>query len=413
MSSYADLSINGKIIRTYRNGISDELLAVFNTNGIYDFQGEKGVNLAKKLGFDDYAEMCEDDDDVHLVVLCQKAGVLKRRLSIYGFGQKTFLNQLRSSINEEIERKRSLLEQYPNQSLEEKIKQLNEISHSMRNTNTSNLVLNKDYLSCVENYLDDCNLLYGYICNCRDDQDVFLNISDIVEGGWIETDDFDEGSYSMPNPLIITEGVNDLYVLKKSLSILHPELVDNINFLDTSFKPEGGAGPIVKMIKSFASAHISNRILAILDNDSAASEALLGLKKFSLPKNIHIIQYPPIKLLEEYPTIGPQGESIMDVNGLAGSIEMYLGRTALCDEHGDLEKIQWKGFISSVKRYQGVLINKEKVNQNFRSLIKQYSKNDCVRESLKLDDLKYVWDCIIDELETIEWVQEPLVGAWA
>lgn len=125
MSSYADLSINGKIIRTYRNGISDELLAVFNTNDIYDFQGEKGANLAKKLGFDDYAEMCGDDDNVHLVVLCQKAGVLKRRLSIYGFGQKTFLNQLRSGINEEIERKRSLLERYPNQSLEEEIKQLN------------------------------------------------------------------------------------------------------------------------------------------------------------------------------------------------------------------------------------------------------------------------------------------------
>lgn len=217
----------------------------------------------------------------------------------------------------------------------------------------------------------------------------------------------------MPNPLIITEGVNDIYILKKSLSILYPELVDNINFLDTSFKPEGGAGPIIKMVKSFASAHISNRILVILDNDSAASEALLGLKNFPLPKNIHVIQYPPIKLLEKYPTIGPQGESIMDVNGLAGSIEMYLGRTALCDERGDLEKIQWKGFISSVKRYQGVLLNKEKVNRNFRSLIKQYSENDCAKESFKLDDLKYVWDCIINELETIEWVQEPLVGAWA
>lgn len=183
MSSYADLSINGKMIRTYRNGISDELLAVFNTNDICDFQGEKGANLAKKLGFDDYVEMCEDDDDIHLTVLCQKAGVLRRRLSIYGFGEKTFLEQLQSGINEEIENERFFLDRYFNRSSEEKIERLNKISRSIQNANINNLVSDEYCFSCMENYLDDCNLLYGHICSCKDDQNVFLNVSDIVEGG--------------------------------------------------------------------------------------------------------------------------------------------------------------------------------------------------------------------------------------
>lgn len=412
MSSYADLSVDGEVIRTYRNGISDELLAIFNTCDINDFQGKEGATLARSLGLDDYAELCEDDDGAYFVVLRQKAGILKRRLSIYGFGQETFFKEFRLAVKETIERARHLLDKYPSQDSKEKVRFLNEIYNSGADVGIDDIISNKYSLACMEDCLDDCNLLYGHICNCDDEQNIFLNISELIDD-WIDDDAFDKGSYSMPNPLIITEGVNDLYVLKKSLAILYPELIDNISFLDTSFKPEGGTGPIIKMVKSFASAHISNRILAVLDNDSAASAALLGLKDFPLPKNIRVIQYPPIKLLEAYPTIGPQGESVMDINGLAGSIEMYLGQTALHDKHGALEKIQWKGFIPGVDRYQGALINKERVNQNFKKVIKRSNGKNDLEMQIELKDLRFVWDYIISELETVGWVQEPLVGSWA
>ena len=55
----------------------------------------------------------------------------------------------------------------------------------------------------------------------------------------------------------------------------------------------------------------------------------------------------------------------MNVNGLAGSIEMYLGKDCLTIEEG-LSPIQWKGYIESIERYQGVVMNKSLIQKNFK-----------------------------------------------
>jgi hypothetical protein len=48
------------------------------------------------------------------------------------------------------------------------------------------------------------------------------------------------------------------------------------------------------------------------------------------------MQYPEIDIARDYPTLGTNGLSHMDVNGLAGSIELYLGADVLRDSDGVL-----------------------------------------------------------------------------
>ena len=57
-----------------------------------------------------------------------------------------------------------------------------------------------------------------------------------------------------------------------------------------------------------------------------------------------VLHYPDLPLLRRYPTLGPQlvDPVIMDVNGRAGSLEMYLGRDLLTVD-SELVPVQWTG----------------------------------------------------------------------
>jgi len=54
-----------------------------------------------------------------------------------------------------------------------------------------------------------------------------------------------------------------------------------------------------------------------------------------------------------------------DINGCACSIELYLGEAALTGEDAVLMPVQWKGYESKLKRYQGELLDKKRVEQRY------------------------------------------------
>lgn len=64
------------------------------------------------------------------------------------------------------------------------------------------------------------------------------------------------------------------------------------------------------------------------------------------------MRFPDTALAAAYPTVGPSGFAELDVNGLAGGIELYLGREALSCE-GTLRPVRWQGYVEAAKRYQG------------------------------------------------------------
>lgn len=127
----------------------------------------------------------------------------------------------------------------------------------------------------------------------------------------------------------------------------------------------GGAGALANIVKAFAGAGIVNRIVAVFDNDTAAEAAIQTLSAIPLPSNIAVLQYPALNLARNYPTIGPSGLVSMDVNGLAGSIELYLGTDILSDAEHMLTPVQWRGFDRNLKKYQGEVLNKSMLQHEF------------------------------------------------
>lgn len=166
--------------------------------------------------------------------------------------------------------------------------------------------------------------------------------------------------------IVLTEGSTDATILNEALALLYPHLVGYYSFLDfDSSRSPGGAGYLVSVVKAFAGAGITNRVIALFDNDTAAREAVRALGAVSLPANIVVKHYPELDMLRSYPTLGPGGVAVLNVNGLAGSIELYLGKDVLLNSAGALIPVQWKGYSEVLRQYQGEVMQKSGIRSAF------------------------------------------------
>jgi hypothetical protein len=221
--------------------------------------------------------------------------------------------------------------------------------------------------------------LRAFLEICPNDAPVIYEISDLVTAGYYGLEDkvceiaLHELTADYPvneKIIVLTEGSTDRNILEKSLALLYPHLYDYYSFMDFGISnAPGSAGALVSTIKAFVGSGIANRIVAFFDNDTAAQVALKGLSKTSIPQNIRVLRYPVITYAKSYPTLGPSGISELDINGLACSIELYLGIDVLTID-GQLVPIQWKGYDVSLNRYQGEIIRKQELQDRFTSKLK-------------------------------------------
>lgn len=210
---------------------------------------------------------------------------------------------------------------------------------------------------------------------CDDDAPVVLDYTELVGEGYYEADDelrklaLEELSQDFvvnQKIIVLTEGSSDTRILEQTLSVLYPQLVDYFSFVDfTGSNLRGGAGSLVSTIKAFVGAGIQNRTVALFDNDTAASEALRGLSNVTLPNNIKVLRLPSLDFARSYPTIGPHGKVNMDINGLACSIEVYLGKDILTNGNGELVPVQWTGYSRIMSQYQGEILDKSRLQKSY------------------------------------------------
>jgi hypothetical protein len=117
--------------------------------------------------------------------------------------------------------------------------------------------------------------------------------------------------------VILTEGSTDRWVIQRAIRLLEPGIADFFSFMDfEGARIEGGASALASIVKAFVATGIENRVLALFDNDTAGLAALRKLASIKFPKNIVALQYPPLWLARDYPTLGPNGLTSMDVNGM-------------------------------------------------------------------------------------------------
>ena len=201
-------------------------------------------------------------------------------------------------------------------------------------------------------------------------------------------DDMDTTAFFSQKVIILTEGTTDREFLGRSLKLLHPHMAEYFHFFDFDLnrnnRQAGGVGNLANLVRGFASASVRHRILALFDNDTAAKEALRNLEPSLLSENIVVRHYPDLDIAEDYPTVGPTGKNTMNINGLAGGMEVYLGRDVLIDDNGELTPVLWTSYSRSVGAYQGELLNKTKVQDRFREKLEF-----CERHPDQLDS--YDW----------------------
>ncbi len=210
---------------------------------------------------------------------------------------------------------------------------------------------------------------------------VVQDITEIVQAGYYgeneavcekETRALTAGYPKNAPIIILIEGSTDAEFLQEALALLYPHLSAYYSFFDFhASRSPGGAGNLVSLVKAFSAAGITNRVIALLDNDTAAHEAKRGLNAIVLPSNIAVMHYPDLDLLRTYPTDGPGGLDPLDINGLAASIELYLGEDVLCTEKNTLTPIQWKGYNSTLKQWQGEIVKKRELHDAFRKKLKR------------------------------------------
>ena len=132
------------------------------------------------------------------------------------------------------------------------------------------------------------------------DREVAWRFSDLAEGGWIDEESLYEGLTASDSFLLVTEGSSDTSILKKSLELVELEVADFFNFIDMGENyPFTGTGNVVRFCEGLAKINIQNRVLIILDNDTAGKAAARRLRDLDLPPQIRTIVLPDLEKCQQ------------------------------------------------------------------------------------------------------------------
>jgi hypothetical protein len=238
--------------------------------------------------------------------------------------------------------------------------------------------------------------LYSILQSLKPDTVIKYDLTFVINNGWVQEGFIDDLDFR--KIIILTEGKTDTKFIKTSIKLLYPHLENNYHFMDFGeLSLNGSASYLVHNVKSFIGSGINNKIIALFDNDTAGLKEMNLLNKLTIPNNIRVLSYPDIQLADNYPTLGPTGEQKMNINGLACSIEMYLGQELLIEENDLYMPIQWKGFETSMNAYQGEVLNKKLIQKRFESKLKSLNDNEIIRANWEemyqlLNLIKTAWD---------------------
>lgn len=425
MGSYSTLYVDGKELCSRKHDLDQMIMTLFQPSERSIRRG-KVKDIAPHLLEKDNENASEEVEILHY---CTTVTVMKDRLELMGFSLSFVRKEFDAATKEQYEQfgdaEGKFGDRYPEASLEYKAKQraVLQLSFDQYLTIFERLWRNKDELFQGDRPSvpkTDCSLdellmwyvrtesfdtpyafpSYDYrlflrmVCEVLPgDIPVVYDLSDLIddfgdaEGLASYSEENLDGGYATTRKIIVlTEGGTDQRAIKGTLSLLRPGLMNYFSFLDfDTMAVPGGVGNVVNTFKALVSVGITNRVVALLDNDTAAHSAVQSAITSALPSNARIVFLPRLVLAENYPTLGPSTGTTtipMDINGFACSLELFFGEDILRRSSGDLVPIQWKGYDVKLKQYQGEITQKSELQSLFLKKLEQ------AREDQKLLDVQ-------------------------
>lgn len=209
-------------------------------------------------------------------------------------------------------------------------------------------------------------VLRAVLERCGLDDGVCLDLTDFADDEYFDEIRILDGMRIHEPTIVLTEGSVDSRILAESQRLLFPFLDGCLSFVDYEVaSAPGGVNEQVRFIRMFIGCSISNRILVLFDNDTIGRDAMRRCMDVAKSDSVFLMCLPDLPWLESYPTIGPEGKGRSNVNGAAGSLEMYLGTNALIGEDGEHFPVRWKGFIEGIDSYQGEVSCKRQIQQRY------------------------------------------------
>ena len=435
MGSITEFSIDGYPLLETKSYAVDEVLAIFRKSDKRVFDRKVSERNPMVWG-----APSPEDDGLETVTLYQcTAEKIAQRLDIMGF------TLARAKRDFERARREKLLEIPPPEEGEEDVfskdrRQIEKMTFEDYAKNLRSIISRRiprvpfgdserTDLSDTERYIAEADyyqedLLMGYFCSdtrffirlacslVAPDDVVEQDLTEVVHAGYYQIEDpIAENAVSAltgdypanAKIIILTEGSSDAAILREALSVLYRHLAEFYAFFDfDASRAAGGASQLVSVIKAFVAAGIPNRVVALFDNDTAGREAVRSLERVQLPRNVALLHYPNLERLRSYPTIGPTGTAAFDVNGLAGSIELYLGADVIAST-GKECPVQWRGFSEGMGAYQGEVMHKGALQEAFWQRATRSKTDSRVRAETDWSGLDAIWQAIVHAFDDVPW----------
>lgn len=193
--------------------------------------------------------------------------------------------------------------------------------------------------------------------------DVVWEFGPLVHSGWEPRALFRPGARRKQKVLIATEGASDARIIKRALYILRADVNDFFNFVDVDERHHfWGTGNLVKFAEGLLRIDIHNKVLFVLDNDAEGVDAYQKLQALNLPPNMRSMLLPNLDEFRQFPTLGPEGVSVSDINGRAAAIECYLDLNV---PNYPPAQVLWSNYKKDIDAWHGALEFKESYQRHF------------------------------------------------
>lgn len=195
---------------------------------------------------------------------------------------------------------------------------------------------------------------------------VMWRTHEIVEGRLVTKDKLYTGIDDEHKFLIITEGSSDLFIIKRAMMLLRPDVTDFFTYVDMKeHYPFTGTGSLYKFFQGLASIGMLNKCLFIFDNDAEGVEKYEKTAAIKAPRNLKVMKLPDLEEFSSFATEGPTGRHYADVNGKAVAIECFLDLSYKVTKE---PVVRWSLYKSDINTYHGALEEKEHYTKQFKKV---------------------------------------------